>query len=323
MPNDTTPARGPAIARHVARTFTAVLWLTGSAYLVSHGLQQPNPNWVEIVSIPAIWAAVIAAPIVAHHAWGGRDRTAAMLLLVAGLVGSAYTLAGTIARQSEGADESLARAAAIEQQRADLTQRLVEARGNLAKYRADQARECASGKGKRCDGITYTVQTWTAAIEGYEQRLGKLPAPQRPDAGERRIAAFVALLPNVSTPIETLTEDVRLVKPTLFGLFLEAAALAFAFYGFRPCVVPATPPRTGPELPTATVHIRRPMGMTKPAAEAEIIRLRGIVPSQDDLAERWQVHKGTVSKWMTDFEARGLVTRHRDGHCKAVARAVA
>ena len=122
-------------------------------------------------------------------------------------------------------------------------------------------------------------------------------------------------------PIETLTEDVRLVKPTLFGLFLEAAALAFAFYGFRPCVVPTAPPCTGQEHSIATGPISRRMGMTKSDAEAEIIRQRGIVPSQDDLAERWQVHKGTVSKWMTDFEARGLVTRHRDGHCKVVARA--
>ena len=79
-----------------------------------------------------------------------------------------------------------------------------------------------------------TVQTWAAAIEGYERRIALLPAPQTPDAGDRRIAAFVALLPNVTSKIEKIEDDVRLVKPTLFGIFLEAAALAFAFYGFRP-----------------------------------------------------------------------------------------
>ena len=158
MTHITTPPRGETAARAVARVFTGILWIAGSAYLVNHGLHQPTPNWVEITSIPFIWAAVIAAPIVAHQAWGARERTATALLLLAAIVGSAYTLSSTIARQSEGADEVRTRVAETERQRADINQRLAEARENLAKYRSDQARECASGKGKRCDGITYTVQ---------------------------------------------------------------------------------------------------------------------------------------------------------------------
>ena len=161
------------------------------------------------------------------------------------------------------------------------------------------------------------MQTWAAAIEGYERRIARLPAPQTPDAGDRRIAAFVALLPNVTSKIEKIEDDVRLVKPTLFGIFLEAAALAFAFYGFRPgssgegCAVSELPPAA-----RATVVVA---STTKAQAEAEVVRLRGVVPSQDDLADRWNVHKGTVSKWMRDFEARGLVRRQRAGHCMSVA----
>lgn len=62
---------------------------------------------------------------------------------------------------------------------------------------------------------------------------------------------------------------------------------------------------------------------TKAKAEAEIIELvgRGPIPSQDDLANRWGVHKGTVSKWLTDWEARGIVRRHAEGRCKAVRSA--
>ena len=323
MTHTSTPPRGETAARAVARVFTGILWIAGSAYLVNHGLHQPTPNWVEIASIPFIWAAVIAAPIVAHQAWGSRERTATALLMVAAIVGSAYTLSSTIARQSEGADEMRTRAAEIARQRADLNQRLAEARDNLAKYRGDQARECASGKGKRCDGIAYTVQTWAAAIEGYERRIARLPAPQTPDAGDKRIAAFVALLPNVTSKIEKLEDDVRLVKPTLFGIFLEAAALAFAFYGFRPGNRGA--PDTAPKLPPAERATVAVASTTKAQAEADVVGLRGVVPSQDDLADRWNVHKGTVSKWMRDFEARGLVRRQRSGHCKSVAalRAVA
>ena len=129
MTHSTTPPRGETAARVVARVFTGILWIAGSAYLVNHGLHQPTPNWVEITSIPFIWAAVIAAPIVAHQAWGARERTATALLMVAAIVGSAYTLSSTIARQSEGADEMRTRVAETERQRADINQRLAEARG--------------------------------------------------------------------------------------------------------------------------------------------------------------------------------------------------
>ena len=104
----------------VARGLMATLWAAGSAYLIAHVLAQPQPNWIEIVTIPALWAAVIAAPIIAHHAIGNRDHVAAALLTAASLIGSAWTLNGTIDRQSEGADERVAVAAQVEQQRRDL-----------------------------------------------------------------------------------------------------------------------------------------------------------------------------------------------------------
>ena len=150
-----------------------------STYLIAYALAQPQPNWIEIATIPALWAAVIAAPIIAHHALGNRDVTAAALLVAASAVGSAWTLSGTIGRQSEGADERVAASVQIERQRRDLSQKLVEAVEILGKYRRVQATECASGLGKRCDGLTYTVQTWSAAIDGYEAKLKALPPPRR------------------------------------------------------------------------------------------------------------------------------------------------
>ena len=133
----------------------------------------------------------------------------------------------------------------------------------------------------------------------------------------------MALLPNVTSKIEKIEDDVRLVKPTLFGIFLEAAALAFAFYGFRPGSGGAID--VGPVAPRAERATVPAASTTKAQAEADVVRLRGVVPSQDDLADRWNVHKGTVSKWMRDFEARVLVRRQRAGHCMSVVaiRAVA
>ena len=61
---------------------------------------------------------------------------------------------------------------------------------------------------------------------------------------------------------------------------------------------------------------------TKAAAEADIIRLiaRGQdIPEQQVLATRWNVHKGTASKWINDFERRGLIKREQVGKAKRVA----
>jgi len=330
-----TRSRGTG-ARWIARSMTAVLWGAGSAYLIGHALDQQPPNFIEIATIPILWAAVLAAPIVAHVALHNRELLAAGFLAIAAIVGSAWTLSGTIARQSQGADETVAAAVEADKARKALGQKLAEAQEILAGHRAAQAKECASGKGKKCDGVSYTVATWDAAVKGYEAKLEKLPAPKAPNAGVRRIAAFVALMPGVTKSAAQIEPHVALVAPCLFGLFIELAALAFGFYGFAPrgnratvaeprrlrAIVAATvanddqptPPRPGNHRTVAS----------KARAEADVIEIvaRGqMLPNQDELASLWGRHKGTVSKWCAEFERRGLIVRHIDGRNKRVAAA--
>ena len=319
----------------VSRVLMATLWGAGSAYLISYALAQPQPSWIEVMTIPALWAAVIAAPIVAHHALGKRDITAAVLLLAASVIGSAWTLSGTIARQSEGADERVAAAAQVERQRRDVTQQLTEAQEILASYRRAQAAECGTGVGKRCDGVTYTVQTWAAAVDGYEAKLKALPLPRQPEAGAKRIAALIALLPGVTTPANQIETSVQLIAPILFGVFIELAALAFGFFGFRqarPALVPGLPaapaqaPVTAPvaaaKSPTANATVEA-LGqparrkLTKVQAEARVIGLRRPT-SQHALARRWGVTEAAISQWVSEWEANGIVSRVRHGHCKLV-----
>ena len=317
-------------------------------------LAQPQPSWIEIATIPALWAAVIAAPIIAHHAVGNRDLVAAGLLVAASLIGSAWTLSGTIARQSEGADQRVAVAALVERQRRDITQKLAEAQEILTQHRQAQATACASGVGKRCDGVSYTVQTWAAAVEGYEAKLKALPLPRSPEASGRHMAALIALLPGVTRPAAKIEAEVQLIAPTLFGVFIELAALAFGFFGFRPGRVtsgsvgqpvlvaqsqplPEVVPVILPVLPTASMVGPNPAAvtsvvdtpeaiasarrkLTKHEAEARVVELRRPV-SQDALARRWGVTGAAISQWVGDWETRGIVTRVRQGRCKLVQSA--
>jgi hypothetical protein len=80
-----------------------------------------------------------------------------------------------------------------------------------------------------------------------------------------------------------------------------------------------TPPKGGNRRIVAIKTVA-----TRAAAEADVIQLvaRGQrLPSQDTLATRWGVHKGTASKWCQDFETRGIIRRDRDGRSKQVAAA--
>lgn len=60
----------------------------------------------------------------------------------------------------------------------------------------------------------------------------------------------------------------------------------------------------------------------KQEALADLLTLSAMghsAPSQDWLAERWGRPKGTVSKWLGEWEDRDLITRSQDGRCKAVS----
>jgi hypothetical protein len=44
------------------------------------------------------------------------------------------------------------------------------------------------------------------------------------------------------------------------------------------------------------------------------------VAAQDDLAEAWNVNKGTVSKWVSEWERNGTIpARQQIGRCKTIA----
>ena len=269
---DLTPGRvRPTSVQWLARSLTVVLWATGSAYLVANALAAPRPSYIEIGITPILWAAVIVAPIMAHHAMRHRAGFAAVLLMLSGLVGSAWTLSSTIARQSEGADQRLEVTAAIERQRRDLTKNRDEAQEILGKYRKAQSAACSNGVSKRCTGLGFTVQTWSAAVDGYEAKLATLPAPRTPGAGPKRIAALLALLPGLKQPVPELEAAVELVTPVLMGVFIELAALAFGVFGFRAGREITALAGTGPSIVSDGVSAEANMMPTTPAAASSLM----------------------------------------------------
>ena len=117
-------------------------------------------------------------------------------------------------------------------ERARLTKLRAEADQILTAHRAAQARECASGKGKRCDGMSYTVRTWEAALEGYDAKLRGVPSPT-PDAKVETISTAAEL---AGYDAKTARAWVSLVDPLLVPLLLELAAIICGVVAFGPRV---------------------------------------------------------------------------------------
>jgi hypothetical protein len=225
--------------RWVARALAVLLWIAGSSYLVRNELAMPTPDWVVICTMPLIWAAVIALPILAHHAWKQREITACLLLSVAAIVGSAFTLQGTIARQSEARDGKVAEAQASNFKRAELLEELGRAQKRLddANKYADMERTTTCGP--RCKDWERRAVEVKAYIDQTTAAIAALGADKPVASGEKRVAAAIGLLPFVTASQEKVEAAVALFLPSLFGLFLELAALASAFFGWRPASISA------------------------------------------------------------------------------------
>jgi len=111
------------------------------------------------------------------------------------------------------------------------TKGLSEAEVMLADSQRKLAKECASGKGKRCDGIAATVSVYEAAVKGHKaelERLGpaRVAVPEAKRAGE--LAAVFGADPS------KIEAAMILVIPFLTTVFLELGAIICLGYGFRP-----------------------------------------------------------------------------------------
>ena len=159
-------------------------------------------------------------------------------------------------------------------------------------------------------------------------------------AAARRKAELEAKLPGLKADLDKLKDpelasDSDQSVSSFWGWLVGLGIVGIATFGavIFAKVEPETKVETGkpaetfresyadPVRPSPNGGNRRRHAFTKQAAEADVIRLfreNGSIPSQETLSERWQVGKGTVSKWMGDFERRGLISRETVGRCKTV-----
>lgn len=183
----------------------------------------------------ALTVVVVAGTIMVGHLASGA-RSARHWGAVAGfgvlfLSGTLLTVYSSVGRQAEHTMIASAEVQAAELARARASKGLTEAEAMLADAQRELARECKTGKGRKCEGIRSTVDVYDAAVRGHKaelERLGpaKVAVPEAKRAGE--LAAVFG-----ADPVKVEAAMV-LVIPFLTTLFLELGAIICLGYGFRP-----------------------------------------------------------------------------------------
>lgn len=307
----------------------------------------------------AIMAGTIFAGHLAHKAWKGRSFLASVGFAVVFVAGTALIVYLSTGRQAADQMRSEAQVEQDAGRRADILKDRAKAKAMLDQAQADLARECKSGKGKRCDGIKATVDVYTAAVAGHDADLAKI-GPNKVAAPEAEQLAKVLAVFGFN---EGKTKAAALlIVPFLVTLFFELGTVVSLGYAFRHAPTaavkieaertwqtdypadadlsnvvalfgPLPDDRPGPSGGSSGPDRPAPKGpkigpeSTPDGRKDRVIAsiLTSLAsgrtfPRQADLCERFGVPRSTMSDWLSEWEAAGLIPhRTRVGRCKALA----
>jgi hypothetical protein len=131
--------------------------------VIIHGAPMTLKHWITVVVI----AGTIMVGHQVHKAWHSGLKGSALGFGVLFLVGTLLTVYSSVGRQAEHTMVASAEVEAADRARTRATKGLAEAETMLADSQRDLAKECKTGKGKRCEGIKATVDVYQAAAKGY------------------------------------------------------------------------------------------------------------------------------------------------------------
>lgn len=204
-------------------------------------------------------AALVAAIASGHMAWplvrDGAYLPGAMLIVLFAAA-TLYIVVASGARNAETAAAKTEAAKDLTRARADALRMKADAEFILSACPANTPKtdfgircglrdaataECASGRGNRCDGKSYSVSTYESAIKGYEQTLKEL-GPEKPASGYGHAAKVLSAIPGVTAEPSVIEAKLELLIPFLTVLISELGTITFLHIGLghrAPAHIPA------------------------------------------------------------------------------------
>lgn len=181
-------------------------------------LLEPVVNGSESVNVNHLltFTAFIATVAAAH-----RARTLPyMLIAVCGLT---YTIISAGSRNAEVMASRVAAAKQPELQLRIIQDGLSSQKALLNDALLAAARECSSGKGRKCQGRMTMVEHYQAQVKDFETQLKNAPAPH-PSGYAQTAKLFVHVFGGNQTNVET---TLTLVMPYIIVVLCEFSAIVF------------------------------------------------------------------------------------------------
>ena len=324
MTTANTAGRGLAIAAGVVLA-TGTLAILFEDVLI-HGAQFTLKHWLTLVTVAGTMMVGHLADLARRHRhWISLAGFTALFLAGTGLV-----VYSSVGRQAEKTMLSSAEHDDVVQKRNDLKSKLATESAVLKAKQDAADTECKTGDGRRCRGARAVATVWAESVAGLEARIEKL-APAKPVAPEAEQFATVAAA--LGYDREQVKALAMLLAPFFTTLFLEFGSIVSFGFAFSPRRQSRAPVVDDNQKSCARFTVSKGNRgnpgnggsrriYSKAEAEGDLVTRLAFgetVASQDALADRWQVNKSTVSKWLRDMEARQLIpARQQIGRCKTL-----
>lgn len=205
------------------------------------GDELTNPSlWTTSVQLTVLMVfGTIAAGHLMRDAWKAKQHGAAAGFLVLFLAGTGLVVFNSVGRQAETSMMSTSQADDAAERRVALKASLARAEAMLTEAQASLARECKTGRGKRCEGITATIGVYEAAVKGHVADLEKL-GPARPVNAKAAEGAKIAAL--FGADEAKAKAALMLIEPFLWTLFFEWGSIVSLGFAFRARAITETAP---------------------------------------------------------------------------------
>lgn len=310
----------------------------------------------------AIMAGTIFAGHLAHTAWRKQSWLASLGFALVFVSGTALIVYLSTGRQAAAQMQTEAQVAEAAEARSAVKRARGRSQQMLDDAQRDLAAECKSGRGRRCDGIRATIEVYEAAVRGHDASLAKLGPTKVAAPEAEQLAELMAVFgfDRAQTKAAALILVPFLV--TLFFELGTVVSLGFAFrHGspdrptvrqssdtsritdfpaldaydadnvirfFRPDDRNDRPddrkdaPRRPSPAPSAPEHTPDDRKQATLQALLTDLALGRTIGSQREACARYGIERSTMSDWLTEWEAAGLIPARRTvGRRKEIAAA--
>lgn len=278
------------------------LFALGTAYVLFEDVVRAG---APVTTDHVITALVLVGTIASGHylvpVWEARRWVLSAGLSALFAAGTFICVTGSASRSAEHSAEKTAVVSSVNEARTVLADALKTAQSERSQLWRDMSSECATGRGKRCDGARSSLAFADQHIAEIERDLAAAAPARVADAGLKhaaRVFAFASQLPE--TEIENA---LLLLWPFARAIVLELATIVFMGLGLghqakETPETKETAQETAPEIMKTLKKLGKPV-------------------TNDELARAMGVSKGHASKMVAKLS--GQVTKTRQGRHVAIA----